>query len=89
MTTPENSVEPAPTVLIVDDDPGARLLLGTALEMAGFRVTSRRQRRRRARRISRAAGRLHHSRRGDAGNERLRHVHARCARCLTATTCPS
>ncbi len=26
------------TVLIVDDDPGARLLLGTALELAGFRV---------------------------------------------------
>jgi len=25
-------------VLIVDDDPGARLLLGTALELAGFRV---------------------------------------------------
>jgi diguanylate cyclase (GGDEF)-like protein len=39
MTTPESSVEPAPSVLIVDDDPGARLLLGTALEMAGFRVT--------------------------------------------------
>lgn len=29
--------EPA-TVLIVDDDPGARLLLGAALETAGFRV---------------------------------------------------
>jgi predicted signal transduction protein with EAL and GGDEF domain len=28
------------TVLIVDDDPGARLLLGTALEMAGFTVIS-------------------------------------------------
>jgi diguanylate cyclase len=28
------------TVLIVDDDPGARLLMGTALEMAGFRVTT-------------------------------------------------
>jgi diguanylate cyclase len=40
MTTPDNSVEPAPTVLIVDDDPGARLLLGTALEMSGFHVTS-------------------------------------------------
>ncbi len=40
MTTPDNSVEPASTVLIVDDDPGARLLLGTALEMAGFRVTA-------------------------------------------------
>jgi predicted signal transduction protein with EAL and GGDEF domain len=39
MITPESSVEPAPSVLIVDDDPGARLLLGTALEMAGFRVT--------------------------------------------------
>jgi predicted signal transduction protein with EAL and GGDEF domain len=40
MTTPDSSVEPAPNVLIVDDDPGARLLLGTALEMAGFQVTS-------------------------------------------------
>jgi predicted signal transduction protein with EAL and GGDEF domain len=39
MITPESSLEPAPSVLIVDDDPGARLLLGTALEMAGFRVT--------------------------------------------------
>jgi diguanylate cyclase (GGDEF)-like protein len=39
MTGPETIVEPAPTVLIVDDDPGARLLLSTALEMAGFRVT--------------------------------------------------
>jgi diguanylate cyclase len=28
------------TVLVVDDDPGARLLLSTALEMAGFRVTT-------------------------------------------------
>ncbi len=28
------------TVLVVDDDPGARLLVGTALEMAGFRVTT-------------------------------------------------
>jgi diguanylate cyclase len=27
-------------VLIVDDDPGARLLLGTALELAGFRVAT-------------------------------------------------
>ena len=40
MTTPDNSIEPASTVLIVDDDPGARLLLGTALEMAGFHVTA-------------------------------------------------
>jgi diguanylate cyclase (GGDEF)-like protein len=28
------------TVLIVDDDPGARLLMGTALEMAGFGVST-------------------------------------------------
>jgi predicted signal transduction protein with EAL and GGDEF domain len=28
------------SVLIVDDDPGARLLIGTALEMAGFRVAT-------------------------------------------------
>jgi predicted signal transduction protein with EAL and GGDEF domain len=28
------------TVLVVDDDPGARLLVGSALEMAGFRVTT-------------------------------------------------
>ncbi len=27
-------------VLVVDDDPGARLLVGTALEMAGFRVVA-------------------------------------------------
>jgi diguanylate cyclase len=40
MTTPDHSVEPAPTVLIVDDDPGTRLLLGTALEMSGFHVSS-------------------------------------------------
>src|SRR6202023_3443463 len=30
--------EHSATVLVVDDDPGARLLVGTALEMAGFRV---------------------------------------------------
>ena len=40
MSSQETLVEPAPTVLIVDDDPGARLLLSTALEMAGFRVTA-------------------------------------------------
>jgi diguanylate cyclase (GGDEF)-like protein len=34
------NMEAPPTVLIVDDDPGARLLLGTALEMAGFLVIS-------------------------------------------------
>jgi diguanylate cyclase (GGDEF)-like protein len=28
------------TVLVVDDDPGARLLMGTALQMAGFAVTT-------------------------------------------------
>ena len=33
-------LEQAATILVVDDDPGARLLLGTALEMAGFRVTA-------------------------------------------------
>jgi len=40
MSNPDHSVEPATTVLIVDDDPGARLLLGTALEMSGFHVSS-------------------------------------------------
>jgi diguanylate cyclase (GGDEF)-like protein len=33
-------LDQAATILVVDDDPGARLLLGTALEMAGFRVTA-------------------------------------------------
>jgi diguanylate cyclase len=37
MNTFDDLDQPA-TVLIVDDDPGARLLLGTALEMAGFQV---------------------------------------------------
>ena len=40
MTIPDESVAPVSTVLIVDDDPGARLLLGTALEMSGFHVSS-------------------------------------------------
>ena len=35
---PENQATVSATVLVVDDDPGARLLVGTALEMAGFRV---------------------------------------------------
>jgi diguanylate cyclase (GGDEF)-like protein len=35
---PENQATISATVLVVDDDPGARLLVGTALEMAGFRV---------------------------------------------------
>src|SRR5437660_10499824 len=39
MRTRESDITMA-AVLVVDDDPGARLLIGTALEMAGFRVTS-------------------------------------------------
>jgi diguanylate cyclase len=39
MNTIEDNADQA-TVLVVDDDPGARLLLGTALELAGFRVTT-------------------------------------------------
>jgi diguanylate cyclase len=35
---PENQATLSATVLVVDDDPGARLLVGTALEMSGFRV---------------------------------------------------
>jgi diguanylate cyclase (GGDEF)-like protein len=38
MITPDNQATIPATVLVVDDDPGARLLVGTALEMAGFRV---------------------------------------------------
>lgn len=34
----ESIADMSATVLIVDDDPGARLLIGTALEMAGFRI---------------------------------------------------
>jgi diguanylate cyclase (GGDEF)-like protein len=40
MKTREITADMSATVLIVDDDPGARLLVGTALEMAGFRVTT-------------------------------------------------
>jgi diguanylate cyclase (GGDEF)-like protein len=40
MDTMDDKPEQPATVLIVDDDPGARLLLGTALEMAGFRVAT-------------------------------------------------
>jgi len=36
----EGNPDQSAMVLIVDDDPGARLLMGTALEMAGFRVTT-------------------------------------------------
>ncbi|HEV7611815.1 MAG TPA: EAL domain-containing protein [Steroidobacteraceae bacterium] len=38
MNTPELQSITLATVLVVDDDPGARLLVGTALEVAGFRV---------------------------------------------------
>ena len=38
MNISEDKVSIHATVLVVDDDPGARLLVGTALEMAGFRV---------------------------------------------------
>src|SRR5580693_4459751 len=38
MNTSKNQAVIPATVLVVDDDPGARLLVGTALEMAGFRV---------------------------------------------------
>ena len=36
----DNMAKLSATVLVVDDDPGARLLMGTALEMAGFGVTT-------------------------------------------------
>jgi diguanylate cyclase len=38
MKQTDNSAHTAATVLVVDDDPGARLLVGSALEVAGFRV---------------------------------------------------
>jgi len=38
MKETDNQAQPAATVLVVDDDPGARLLVGSALEVAGFRV---------------------------------------------------
>jgi diguanylate cyclase (GGDEF)-like protein len=40
MNIPENQVNNPAIVLVVDDDAGARLLVGTALEMAGFRVVA-------------------------------------------------
>src|ERR1700693_1163005 len=40
MRTRDSTENMTATVLVVDDDPGARLLIGTALEMAGFRVTT-------------------------------------------------
>ncbi|HEV7356865.1 MAG TPA: EAL domain-containing protein [Steroidobacteraceae bacterium] len=38
MNQSDNQIPGAATVLVVDDDPGARLLVGSALEVAGFRV---------------------------------------------------
>jgi diguanylate cyclase len=38
MNQTDNRINAAATVLVVDDDPGARLLVGSALEVAGFRV---------------------------------------------------
>src|SRR5450432_2299466 len=38
MKQADNLIHAAATVLVVDDDPGARLLVGSALEVAGFRV---------------------------------------------------
>jgi diguanylate cyclase (GGDEF)-like protein len=38
MTSPDTETQGPATVLVVDDDPGARLLVGSALEIAGFRV---------------------------------------------------
>jgi diguanylate cyclase len=35
-----DKLNPISTVLVVDDDPGARLLVGSALEVAGFRVAT-------------------------------------------------
>jgi diguanylate cyclase (GGDEF)-like protein len=40
MNAIDNQTNIAATVLVVDDDPGARLLVGSALEVAGFRVTT-------------------------------------------------
>src|SRR5450631_4933743 len=38
MNQTHNQTNTIATVLVVDDDPGARLLVGSALEVAGFRV---------------------------------------------------
>src|SRR5579871_3069475 len=40
MKLSDPKVQSSPSVLIIDDDPGARMLLGAALEMAGFRVSN-------------------------------------------------
>jgi diguanylate cyclase len=38
MNESDNQIDRAATVLVVDDDPGARLLVGSALQVAGFHV---------------------------------------------------
>ncbi len=68
----ENQANYAATVLVVDDDPGARLLVGTALEMAGFRVVTAADGEAALESISRASGGLRGARRGHAGHERFR-----------------
>src|ERR1700735_1845434 len=40
MKQSDNMPRATATVLVVDDDPGARLLVGSSLEVAGFRVTT-------------------------------------------------
>src|ERR1700735_1167837 len=40
MKTQDTATNMTATVLIVDDDPGTRLLIGSALEIVGFRVTT-------------------------------------------------
>jgi diguanylate cyclase (GGDEF)-like protein len=40
MNSTDSQTKPSASVLVVDDDPGARLLVGSALEVAGFRVTT-------------------------------------------------
>jgi diguanylate cyclase (GGDEF)-like protein len=40
MNSPTVVTVTPPTILVVDDDPGARLLVGSALEIAGFRVVT-------------------------------------------------
>ncbi len=77
-TTPmaafEINADHSATVLIVDDDPGARLLMGTALEMAGFRVTTAADGVAALAAFKARPRRLRHPRRGHAGHERLRRL---------------
>src|ERR1700761_4780545 len=37
MTSSDSEIQTPATILVVDDDPGARMLVGSALEIAGFR----------------------------------------------------